>query len=110
METDAKDDNTPPIAKYLTVPGRLLLIFTVMGGAGLFYWYFFASFEALPAGSYPFFFWLLPVALPPISFFDRSRCPGEGRRENLYAKVYRSRILSSPAEPGARSTWQRKPA
>jgi hypothetical protein len=59
----------PGPADWLTVPGRLLLIFTLVAGAGAFYFYFMGSYDVLPPGSYPVLLWLLPVALAGVAFF-----------------------------------------
>ena len=62
-------DDAPPIAKWLTVPGRLLLIATVLGCAALFYFYFMSSYEDLPAGRYPLMLWLAPILFGGALFF-----------------------------------------
>jgi hypothetical protein len=59
----------PGPADWFTVPGRLLLVFTLIGCMGLFYWYFMSTAESLPGGSYPILMWVVPVALGGGAFF-----------------------------------------
>ena len=68
-EPENMDRHHPGPADWLTVPGRLLLIFTLVGGMGLFYWYFMSTAESLPSGSYPILVWVVPVALGGVAFF-----------------------------------------
>jgi len=68
MPGDQQDD-APPIAKWLTVPGRLLLIITIAGSGGLFCVYFLESTKSLPGGSYPIVIWLVPVGMAGFAFF-----------------------------------------
>jgi hypothetical protein len=58
-----------PLARWLTVPGRLLALFTILAGAAVFVWYFLSTIPDLPAGRYPVFMWLVPVALGGFVFF-----------------------------------------
>ena len=39
----------PGPADWFTLPGRLLLVVTLIGCMGLFYWYFMSTAESLPA-------------------------------------------------------------
>ena len=56
-------------AEWLTVPGRLLLMVSLMGGCGLFCGYFLATWGSLPDGSYPVFIWVAPVGAISFIFF-----------------------------------------
>ncbi len=63
------DPDPPGLAKWLTVPGRLLLILTfILGGAG-FYFFAMNTLPSLPSGSYPVMFWVAPVVLACVIFF-----------------------------------------
>jgi uncharacterized RDD family membrane protein YckC len=59
----------PGPADWFTVPGLLLLIFTILACAATFVWYFLATSDNLPAGSYPIFFWLFPILTGGLFFF-----------------------------------------
>jgi hypothetical protein len=63
------NQNEPPIARWLTLPGRILLVATVLGCAGGFYWYFMSTFPDFPSGRYPFILWLAPVLVAGCAFF-----------------------------------------
>ena len=56
-------------AEWFTVPGRLLFIFTIIGCSGLFYWYFWATWESLPSGRYPILMLVFPIVLAGFVFF-----------------------------------------
>ena len=55
--------------EWLTVPGRLLLICTIVGCAGVLYWYFAITLPNLPGGRYPLVVWVVPVLLGAFFFF-----------------------------------------
>jgi len=57
-----------PVEK-LTLPGRLLLIFTVLLAAGGFYWTFFFFAENFPRGHYPLPFMCAPLLIGCFLFF-----------------------------------------
>lgn len=62
MRDDLGDEDNL-IKQWLTVPGRLLLILTMVGFASAFYFLFLASIPLLPPGRYPIWFWVLPIGL-----------------------------------------------
>jgi hypothetical protein len=66
---DDERGQAPGPVEWLTVPGRLLLIATVAGAAGVFAWYFLAVVDDLPPGSVPVLFFLAPVAIGAVVFF-----------------------------------------
>lgn len=68
MTQEAKDD-TPRVVRWLTIPGRFLLIVTILGFGALFVWYFLATAPDIPAGSYPILLWLVPTGLASFLFF-----------------------------------------
>jgi hypothetical protein len=68
-ESERREGHHPGPADWLTVPGRLLLIVTLVGCMGLFYWYFMSTESSLPSGSYPVLMWIVPVALGGFIFF-----------------------------------------
>jgi hypothetical protein len=68
-DEDPEPVGRPGPAEWLTVPGRLLLIATLAGGAGALYFYFMAGYEGLPPGRYPVLLWVVPVALAAGAFF-----------------------------------------
>lgn len=78
-------DPEPAIARWLTVPGRLLLVATILGSAGLFALYFLGTFPGFPAGRYPLFMWVVPVAMIGLVFF---RCAAF-LLEKLGVRIYR---------------------
>jgi len=57
----AADENTPPIARWLTVPGRLLLIVIIVSSAGGIWWYVESTIHSFPSGRYPIILWAVPV-------------------------------------------------
>ena len=86
-EKDFEDGHRPGPADWLTVPGRLLLILTVVGGACLFYFYFIGTYEDLPAGRYPVLLWLVPVGVAAVAFFFVTALV----LERLGVRIYRNR-------------------
>ena len=74
-------------ADWLTVPGRLLLIFTLIGFGGGFTWYTLWALETLPSGSYPFLFFVFPVLLAAAVFFFATAF----LLERLGIRIYRRR-------------------
>jgi hypothetical protein len=68
-ESGRKRPHYPGHADWFTIPGRLLLICTLIACIGLFYWYFMSTAESLPGGSYPILIWIVPVALAGVAFF-----------------------------------------
>ena len=70
MDDDGRHaGGSPGPAEWLTVPGRLLLIATLAGAAGTFYFYFMQTYGDLPAGRYPVLLWVVPVAAAAVAFF-----------------------------------------
>jgi hypothetical protein len=86
-EVDSGGRGRPGPAEWLTVPGRLLLIACLAAGAAGFYFYFIATYEELPPGSYPVLLWLVPVALAAIAFFVAAAAV----LERLGVRIYRNR-------------------
>jgi len=65
----APDHPYPGPIQWLTVPGRLLLIGTIIACGGLLYGYFAHTLPLLPRGSYPVYMWVVPVLLVGLFFF-----------------------------------------
>ncbi len=57
----------PGPVEWLTVPGRVLVIITIAGCAGLFLWFTGLTTRDLPQGSYPIAMWILPILV--VGFF-----------------------------------------
>src|ERR1051325_5755505 len=57
-----------PVDK-LTIPGRLLLILTILLFGGTCFFYFMYVVQDLPSGRYPVFMFWFPVALVSAIFF-----------------------------------------
>ena len=68
-EPDHDDGAAPGPADWLTLPGRLLLVLTVIGFAGGYVWYTVRGLESLPSGRYPIVFFAFPVLLAAAVFF-----------------------------------------
>jgi hypothetical protein len=61
-------ENDSSIGKRLKIPGRLLLISTIVGAPGLLLWYFWDR----PVDRYPILLVLVPVVLAGFAFFKLS--------------------------------------
>ena len=68
-EPDHHEGGSPGPADWLTIPGRLLLILTLIGFAGGYGLYMLWGLENLPRGSYPILFFIVPVLLVAALFF-----------------------------------------
>ena len=51
------------VEKWLTVPGRLLLIFWIVATIGAFVWWRETTTEGMPEGAYPLMWWTTPAML-----------------------------------------------
>ena len=63
------DSEPPSLINKLTIPGRLLLIVTIMIFAGGVYFFFFQIIDSLLSGEYPWYMFCLPAALFCFFFF-----------------------------------------
>ena len=68
MSDEPPEHRAGPI-EWLTVPGRLLLIGTVVGCAAVLYWYVAITLPNLPSARYPLVIWVVPVLLCAFFFF-----------------------------------------
>ena len=72
MGTDPQpepDEGPRGPARWLTVPGRLLLIATFVGFGGGFGWFLLWAMENLPPGRYPLFALVVPLLVLAVLFF-----------------------------------------
>ncbi len=51
------------------MPGRLLLIGTIVACGAVLYWYVAVTLPDLPGGRYPLIMWVVPVLLAAFFFF-----------------------------------------
>jgi uncharacterized membrane protein YgdD (TMEM256/DUF423 family) len=65
----SSEETSPAIARWLTIPGRLLLIGTLLGAGALFCAYFLATAPELPSGRYPMLMWIIPLGIAGFLFF-----------------------------------------
>lgn len=82
---DPRPEELSPVIKAFTVPGRILLIATVLFGVATFVIYVSWVVPDLPAGSYPLFMFLIPVALGHLILF----LVAAWILERLGVKIYR---------------------
>ena len=80
--------------EWFTVPGRLLLVGTIVGVGGLFAWYVLTLVDELPPGRYPVIFFLGPVAVGGVVFFVAAAFA----LERMGVRIYR-RDRCAPGKP-----------
>ena len=68
------------------MPGRLLLIGTIVGCAGVLYWYFAITLANLPSGRYPVVVWVVPVLLGAFFLFLIAACSLERLGVQIYCR------------------------
>jgi hypothetical protein len=70
-EPEPDENQHPRPADWLTIPGRLLLIFTIIAfGVGVYFFYMSGGPPFFKAGEeYPIIFWIGPVAIAALIFF-----------------------------------------
>jgi len=78
------------IKRWLTIPGRLLLILTIIGFAAAFYFLFLASVPLLPPGRYPLWFWVLPTGLGSAAVFGIAAMVLESIGVKVFRRVNQS--------------------
>jgi len=73
METGTKDESSPknPLEAF-TLPGRLLVIASIMVAGGIFYWNVIYISENFPSGIYPLTFLLIPSLMGSFLFMGIS--------------------------------------
>ncbi len=86
MSDEQPEHRAGPI-EWLTVPGRLLLIGTIIAWAAGLYWYVAITLPNLPSGRYPVIFWVVPVLLAAFFFFLAAAFV----LERLGVKIYRNK-------------------
>ena len=88
MRHEGEEDdpsNESPVARWLTIPGRLLLILTLLAFAGGFTLYVIAVAGDLPPGRYPVAVFILPVLVGAAGFFAAAAFV----LERLGVRIYR---------------------
>jgi hypothetical protein len=76
----------PGPIEWLTLPGRLLLMFTVVSCGAAFYFYFMATAHDVPAGRYPVLIWLAPIGVGGVVFFVSTAFLLEKLRVPIYRR------------------------
>lgn len=76
------------VRKWLTVPGRLLLIGSIVGTMALGVGWFEFTMEGMPPGRYPVLLWVVPVLLAGGAFFGLAALV----LERLGIRIYRKSV------------------
>jgi hypothetical protein len=84
------------VKRWLTVPGRLLLIATVLGMIGLFLWSLENVFPELPRGRYLIRSWRLPLLASGAAFFGLASWVLESTGVQIFRR--KSISASGPAD------------
>lgn len=68
-ETDPDSTGEPPLARWLSLPGRILLLISVVGWFGSSVAYLTETLPGFPSGRYPLLLWFVPTGIAAFVFF-----------------------------------------